>query len=75
MRGRRRRQSGKLLVSPLIVPVGKSRLMQQLRSELQQLATHPLCGVARGRAGLGPRGVRALPARTERPQRAGRSCR
>jgi two-component system, NtrC family, nitrogen regulation response regulator NtrX len=36
--GRRHRQSGKVLGSPLTVPVGKSRLMQQLRAELQQMA-------------------------------------
>ena len=39
--GRRHRQAGKLLGSPLAVPIGKSRLMQQLRAELQQLATNP----------------------------------
>jgi two-component system, NtrC family, nitrogen regulation response regulator NtrX len=38
--GRRHRQSGKLLGSPLAVPVGKSKLMQQLRAELQQIATN-----------------------------------
>jgi two-component system, NtrC family, nitrogen regulation response regulator NtrX len=37
--GRRHRQSGKLLGSPLAVPVGKSKLMQQLRADLQQMAT------------------------------------
>jgi DNA-binding NtrC family response regulator len=36
--GRRHRQTGKILGSPLTVPVGKSRLMQQLRAELQQMA-------------------------------------
>jgi DNA-binding NtrC family response regulator len=36
--GRRHRQAGKLLGSPLTVPIGKSRLMQQLRTELQQVA-------------------------------------
>src|SRR6185312_9282857 len=38
--GKRRRQSGKLLVPALTVPAGKSKLMQQLRTDLQQLATH-----------------------------------
>jgi DNA-binding NtrC family response regulator len=38
--GRRHRQSGKLLGSPLAIPVGKSRLMQQLRADLQQIATN-----------------------------------
>ncbi|HTD11592.1 MAG TPA: sigma-54 dependent transcriptional regulator [Steroidobacteraceae bacterium] len=38
--GRRHRQSGKLLGSPHAIPVGKSRLMQQLRSDLQQIAAN-----------------------------------
>jgi two-component system, NtrC family, nitrogen regulation response regulator NtrX len=36
--GRRHRQSGKLLGAPLAIPLGKSRVMQQLRAELQQIA-------------------------------------
>src|SRR5580692_9372145 len=36
--GRRHRQSGKFLGAPLAIPVGKSRVMQQLRAELQQIA-------------------------------------
>jgi two-component system, NtrC family, nitrogen regulation response regulator NtrX len=39
--GRRHRQSGKLLGSALMAPIGKSRLMQQLRAELQQVAANP----------------------------------
>ena len=39
--GRRHRQSGKLLGSALTAPIGKSRLMQQLRAELQQMAANP----------------------------------
>ncbi len=38
--GRRHRQSGKPLGSPLAVPLGKSKLMQQVRAELQQLAAN-----------------------------------
>src|SRR5919202_1774165 len=38
--GKRKRQSGKLMVPPLMVPVGKSKLMQQLRAELQQIASN-----------------------------------
>ena len=38
--GRRRRQAGKLFAPGSIAPAGKSKLMQQLRSELQQLAGH-----------------------------------
>jgi two-component system nitrogen regulation response regulator NtrX len=36
--GRRRRGSGRLLASGIATPVGKSRAMQQLRTELQQYA-------------------------------------
>jgi DNA-binding NtrC family response regulator len=39
--GRRHRQSGKLLGSALTAPIGRSRLMQQLRAELQQMAANP----------------------------------
>ena len=40
--GRRHRQSGKLLgAAALTAPIGKSRLMQQLRAELQQMAGNP----------------------------------
>jgi two-component system, NtrC family, nitrogen regulation response regulator NtrX len=39
--GRRHRQSGKLLGSALSVPIGKSRVMQLLRAELQQMAANP----------------------------------
>jgi DNA-binding NtrC family response regulator len=39
--GRRHRQSGKLLGSAISVPIGKSRIMQQLRAELQQMAANP----------------------------------
>ena len=38
--GRRHRQSGKLLGAALTAPIGKSRLMQQLRAELQQVAAN-----------------------------------
>ncbi|MBV6418650.1 MAG: DNA-binding transcriptional regulator NtrC [Steroidobacteraceae bacterium] len=36
--GRRRRGGGRLSVPPLMVPVGKSAVMRQLRTELSQLA-------------------------------------
>jgi len=39
--GRRHRQSGKLLGAALSAPIGKSRVMQQLRTELQQVAGNP----------------------------------
>lgn len=36
--GRKHRSSGKLLAAAAVAPVGKSRLIQQLRAELQQIA-------------------------------------
>lgn len=51
--GKRRRQSGKLMVPPLMVPVGKSKLMQQLRSELQQIAANPSSVLLIGEPGSG----------------------
>src|ERR1700692_555576 len=51
--GRRHRQSGKLLGSPLAVPIGKSRLMQQLRAELQQMAANPSPVLLVGEPGAG----------------------
>jgi two-component system, NtrC family, nitrogen regulation response regulator NtrX len=51
--GKRRRQSGKLLVPSLMVPVGKSKLMQQLRTELQQLAANPSAVLLLGEPGSG----------------------
>ena len=51
--GRRRRQSGKLLVPALTVPAGKSKLMQQLRTDLQQIATHSSSVLLIGEPGSG----------------------
>ena len=51
--GKRRRQSGKSLAAPLMVPVGKSRLMQQLRTQLQQIATHSSSVLLVGEPGSG----------------------
>ena len=51
--GKRRRQSGKLLVPPLMVPVGKSKLMQQLRAELQQIAANQSSVLLVGEPGSG----------------------
>ena len=51
--GKRRRQSGKLLVPPLMVPVGKSKIMQQLRAELQQIAANPSSVLLIGEPGSG----------------------
>jgi len=51
--GRRHRQSGRLLGSPLAVPVGKSKLMQQLRAEAQQIAPNPSPVLLVGEPGSG----------------------
>src|SRR6201999_559612 len=51
--GKRRRQAGKLLVPALMVPVGKSRQMQQLRTELQQIAGNPSSVLLVGEPGSG----------------------
>ncbi|HEY8052384.1 MAG: sigma-54-dependent transcriptional regulator [Steroidobacterales bacterium] len=51
--GRRHRQSGKLLGSPLAIPVGKSRLIQQLRTDLQQIAANPSPVLLVGEPGSG----------------------
>src|SRR5687768_10548005 len=51
--GKRRRQTGKLMVPPLMVPVGKSKLMQQLRAELQQIAANPSSVLLVGEPGTG----------------------
>ncbi|MFL6604327.1 MAG: sigma-54-dependent transcriptional regulator [Steroidobacteraceae bacterium] len=51
--GKRRRQSGKLLTPALMVPVGKSKQMQQLRTELQQIAANPSSVLLIGEPGSG----------------------
>jgi two-component system nitrogen regulation response regulator NtrX len=51
--GKRRRQTGRLLAPPLLVPVGKSRLMQQLRTQLQQVAAHSSSVLLVGEPGSG----------------------
>jgi DNA-binding NtrC family response regulator len=51
--GRRHRQSARLLGSPLAVPLGKSKLMQQLRAEAQQLAGNPSAVLLIGEPGSG----------------------
>ena len=51
--GRRHRQSGKLLGGPLAIPLGKSRVMQQLRAELQQIAMNPSPVLLVGETGSG----------------------
>ncbi len=51
--GKRRRQSGKVLVPPLITPLGKSKLMQELRAELQQIAANSSPVLLVGESGSG----------------------
>ncbi|MDB6106116.1 MAG: nitrogen assimilation regulatory protein NtrX [Gammaproteobacteria bacterium] len=51
--GKRRRQSGKFLSPALVVPVGKSKQMQQLRTELQQIAANPSSVLLVGEPGSG----------------------
>ncbi|HVO45166.1 MAG TPA: sigma-54 dependent transcriptional regulator [Steroidobacteraceae bacterium] len=51
--GKRRKQAGKLLVPALMVPVGKSKQMQQLRTELQQIAANPSSVLLVGEPGSG----------------------
>ncbi len=51
--GRKRRSSGKLLAASAVAPVGKSRVIQQLRSELQQIAGAPTAVLLVGEHGSG----------------------
>ena len=51
--GKRRRQSGKLFAPQLLAPVGKSKIMQQLRAELQQVAGNPSSVLLIGEPGSG----------------------
>ena len=51
--GKRRRQTGKMMAPQLMVPVGKSKLMQLLRTELQQIASNPSSVLLIGEPGTG----------------------
>ncbi|MGQ0384709.1 MAG: sigma-54-dependent transcriptional regulator [Gammaproteobacteria bacterium] len=51
--GRRRRQAQRTLISPLVAPVGKSRLMQKLREQVRQVAAHPAPVLLVGEPGTG----------------------
>src|SRR6202789_1564028 len=51
--GKRRRQSGKLFAPQLLAPIGKSKIMQQLRAELQQIAGNPSSVLLIGEPGSG----------------------
>jgi len=52
--GRRRRQAQRTLIPPLVAPVGKSRLMQKLREQVQQVAAHDAAVLLVGEPGTGP---------------------
>jgi two-component system nitrogen regulation response regulator NtrX len=51
--GKRRRQTGKMMAPQLMVPVGKSKLMQLVRTELQQIASNPSSVLLIGEPGTG----------------------
>jgi DNA-binding NtrC family response regulator len=51
--GRKRRSSGKLLAASAVAPVGKSKVIQQLRTELQQIAGAPTPVLLVGEHGSG----------------------
>ncbi|MEZ5515731.1 MAG: sigma-54 dependent transcriptional regulator [Steroidobacteraceae bacterium] len=51
--GKRRRHTGKLLASSASIPIGRSKLMQQLRAELTQLAHNDSPVLLVGEAGTG----------------------
>ncbi len=51
--GRRRRQSHRTLIAPLVAPVGKSRTIQKLREQVQQVAGHDAPVLLIGEPGTG----------------------
>jgi DNA-binding NtrC family response regulator len=51
--GKRRRQAQRTLIPPLVAPVGKSRLMQRLREQVQQVAGHDAPVLLVGEPGTG----------------------
>jgi len=51
--GRRARQAQRSLTPPLLAPVGRSRLMQHLREQVQQVAVHRVPVLLIGEAGTG----------------------
>jgi two-component system nitrogen regulation response regulator NtrX len=69
--GRRKRLATRALVPPLLAPVGKSRLMQQLREQVQQVAGRDASVLLLGEPGTGreafARYLHSLSARAERP--------
>jgi DNA-binding NtrC family response regulator len=51
--GKRKRQAQRTLIPPLVAPVGKSRLMQRLREQVQQVAAHDASVLLVGESGTG----------------------
>jgi DNA-binding NtrC family response regulator len=51
--GRRRRQTARSLVPPLIAPIGRSRLMRELREQVKQAAPHEAPVLLLGESGTG----------------------
>ena len=51
--GKRKRQAQRTLIPPLVAPVGKSRLMQRLREQVQQVAAHDASVLLVGEPGTG----------------------
>ena len=51
--GKRRRGSGKMFAPQWLAPIGKSKIMQQLRAELQQIAGNPSSVLLIGEPGSG----------------------
>jgi two-component system nitrogen regulation response regulator NtrX len=50
---RRKRQAQRILIPPLVAPVGKSRAMKQLREQVQQVAAHDAPVLLVGEIGTG----------------------
>jgi DNA-binding NtrC family response regulator len=69
--GRRKRQATRALVPPLVAPIGKSRLMHQLREQVQQVATRDAPVLFLGETGTGreafARYLHSLSPRSEKP--------
>jgi two-component system nitrogen regulation response regulator NtrX len=51
--GKRRQKAQRTLIPPLVAPVGKSRLMQRLREQVQQVAAHDASVLLVGEPGTG----------------------
>ncbi|HSN71313.1 MAG TPA: sigma-54 dependent transcriptional regulator, partial [Steroidobacteraceae bacterium] len=69
--GRESRQTSRTLVPPMLAPVGRSRMMQQLREQVQQVAQHDTPVLILGEPGTGreafARYLHAQSARAEGP--------